>query len=132
MLQHWTSGHGNKGFGHRIGQWFPAGYPTRLQISLLSLHSCLKKYVLYSVRGAPAPLSRQICGSGALPDAARINRTMLSSGTAEANGQITEATFHISLHRSIYQRIDRVEETENFTIFFEKTDHRFVQSVKGL
>ena len=53
---------------------------------------------------------------------------MLSSGTAEANGQITEATFHISLHRSIYQRIDRVEETENFTIFFEKTDHRFVQS----
>ena len=28
MLQHRTSGHGNKGFGHRIGQWFqPAAQP---------------------------------------------------------------------------------------------------------
>lgn len=50
----------------------------------------------------------------------RINRTMLSAGATEADGQIAESAFHITFHGGIYQSIDMIEETEYFTIFFQK------------
>ena len=62
----------------------------------------------------------------------RINRAMLSPGTAEADGQITESTFHITFHGSIYQSIDMIEETEYFAIFFKKVITGSSSPVKGL
>ena len=38
----------------------------------------------------------------------------------------------ISLYRSIHQRIDRFEKTENFSILFKESDYRFVQSRERL
>ena len=58
----------------------------------------------------------------------RINRTMLSAGATEADGQIAESAFHITLHGGIHQSIDMIEETEYFSIFFQESDYRFIQS----
>ena len=58
----------------------------------------------------------------------RINRTMLSAGATEADGQIAESAFHITLHGGIHQSIDMIEETEYFSIFFQESDYRLIQS----
>ena len=50
-----------------------------------------------------------------------INRTMLSTGATEADGQIAESAFHITFHGGIYQSIDMIEETEYFAIFFQES-----------
>ena len=126
MFQHRTSGYGNKSFGHRVGQWFqPAAQTSGKYNSLKSPLNIL--FTVYQFHFHPEFTVQMLCQM-----LRRINRTVLSSRTAEANGQVTESPLHISLYRSIHQRIDRFEKTENFSILFKESDYRFVQSRERL
>ena len=60
----------------------------------------------------------------------RIYRAVLTAGTTEAHHQVTESSFHESLDVRIYQGRSMFSEREDFTVFFQETDHRLIQSAK--
>ena len=57
-----------------------------------------------------------------------VNRTMLSARASERNGKAGKPTLHITLDRSIDQGIHMLQKDRNFSVIFQETDHRFVQS----
>ncbi len=60
-----------------------------------------------------------------------IDRTVLSSGTAERDLKIRKITFHKALYVVIHETIDRIQEGEYFSVLFEKINHRLIQSRQG-
>lgn len=61
-----------------------------------------------------------------------INRTMLSAGATEADGQIAESAFHITFHGGIYQSIDMIEEASISPSSSKKVITGSSSPVKGL
>lgn len=61
----------------------------------------------------------------------RIDRPVLSAGTAEAYRQVAEPSLHISFDRRVHQRVCMFQKRKDFSVFFQKADNRFVQSGKG-
>ena len=57
-----------------------------------------------------------------------VNRTMLSARASERNGEAGKPTLHITLDRSIDQGIHMLQKDRDFSVIFQETDHRFVQS----
>ena len=53
---------------------------------------------------------------------------MLSARTSERNHQIRKSTVYVSFDGCIHQRVYMAEESSDFTIVFQKTDNRFVQT----
>ena len=60
----------------------------------------------------------------------RIDGTVLSVETAKGDHQVRETTVQITLHRSIDNGVYVFEELRELSVFFQKTDHRLVQSCK--
>ena len=57
-----------------------------------------------------------------------IDGTVLSAGTAEADGKVGESPFDVALHMGIYQGIDVFQEAGDFSVFFQEADNIFIQS----
>ena len=62
----------------------------------------------------------------------RIDRPVLSAGTAEAYRQVAEPSLHISFDRRVHQCVCMFQKRKDFSVFFQKADNRFIQSGKGL
>ena len=62
----------------------------------------------------------------------RVDGTVLAARTAEADGQVGEATLHISFHRSVDQAVDMLQEGGDFAVVLQEADDGFVQSGEGL
>ena len=60
----------------------------------------------------------------------RVDRTVLAPRAAETDHQIGESSVHVTFDRSIHNFISMIQETSDLSVFFEETDHRFVQSGK--
>ena len=58
----------------------------------------------------------------------RIDGTMLPSGTTTDDHEVAESTIHIAFYRCIYQLVGMVEERGDFSILFQKMNHRLIQS----
>lgn len=61
----------------------------------------------------------------------RIDRPVLSAGTAEAYRQVAEPSLHISFDRRVHQCVCMFQKRKDFSVFFQKADNRFIQSGKG-
>ena len=60
----------------------------------------------------------------------RINGTMLTTRTPKSNHQISKVPIHIPFDMIIHQRINGIEKFNDFSIFFQKPDHRFIQTIE--
>lgn len=49
-----------------------------------------------------------------------IHRTMLTSGTAEANLEMSELSLYEALHMGIHKRVDVVQESDNLSVILQK------------
>ena len=61
----------------------------------------------------------------------RIDRPVLSAGTAEAYRQVAEPSLHISFDRRVHQCVCMFQKRKDFSVFFQKADNRFIQSGVG-
>ena len=57
-----------------------------------------------------------------------IDGTMLASCTSEAYHEVTESSFHVPLHGSVYQSVGMFQERENLTIIFQEFDDGGIQT----
>lgn len=60
-----------------------------------------------------------------------IDRTVLSAGTAERDLEILKIAFYKALHMMIDEAIDRIKESEYFSVILEEIYHRLIQSRQG-
>ena len=59
-----------------------------------------------------------------------IDRTMLATCAAKADGKIGKTSLYVTLHAGIYQCIDMIQECEYLAIFLEELDDWFIESDK--
>ena len=59
---------------------------------------------------------------------ARVDRAVLSAGAAEADGQVGEAPFQVTVYMSVHQSVHMFQEAGDFPIVFQEADDRFVAS----
>ena len=60
-----------------------------------------------------------------------INRTVLSAGTTERDLEIRKITLYEALHMMIHEAIDRIKESEYFSVILEEVYHRLIQARQG-
>lgn len=59
-----------------------------------------------------------------------INRTVLTSGTAEANLEMSELPLYEALHMSIHKRVDVVQESDNLSVILQELYDLFIHAGK--
>lgn len=60
-----------------------------------------------------------------------IDRTVLSAGTTERDLEIRKIAFDKALHMMIHEAIDRIKESEYFSVMLEEVYHRLIQARQG-
>ena len=60
-----------------------------------------------------------------------IDRTVLPAGTTERHLQVRKIAFNEPLYMMVHQSINGLQERKYLAVFFEKIDHRLVETGKG-
>lgn len=60
-----------------------------------------------------------------------IDRTVLPAGTTERDLEIRKIAFDKALHMMIHEAIDRIQESEYFSVILEEVYHRLIQARQG-
>ena len=60
-----------------------------------------------------------------------IDRTVLSAGTTERDLEIRKIAFDKALHMMIHEAIDRIQESEYFSVILEEVNYRLIQARQG-
>ena len=57
-----------------------------------------------------------------------IDRAVLATRASERHLQVREVAFDKTLHMMIHESIDRLQERQNLAVFFQKINHRLIQT----
>ncbi len=69
-----------------------------------------------------------LCGQALRKMLGAVSGPVLTAGAAETDLQMRETTLKETLHVRIDQRIDAVQEAEDFTVLLQEIDHGLVQT----
>lgn len=69
-----------------------------------------------------------LCGQALRKMLGAVGGAVLPAGTAETDLQMREATLEEALHMRIDQRINVVQEAEDFTVLLQEVDYGLVQA----
>ena len=61
-----------------------------------------------------------------------VDRTMLAACASEADGEVGEATFHITLYRGVNQFIGMFQKGCYLSVFFQELDYGCIKACKRL